>query len=90
MGSFGFGVRAESTNCPEMKISVQHYATQEAVECIVSANFGTPTIRFNDGTVLTIKKNEGTYEYILTVSKTAMARVKKQYSDDEYAMKNGD
>jgi hypothetical protein len=33
---------------------------------------------------LTIKKNGETYEYILTVSKTAMARVKKQYSDDEY------
>jgi hypothetical protein len=78
MSSFGFGVRAESTSCPEMKVSVQHYITQEPVECIVSSNFGTPTIRFNDGTVLYIRKVDDKYEYELIVSKTAMARTRKQ------------
>jgi len=81
MGDFGFGIRAGSTSCPEMKIEMQHYESQEPVEFVAGTNFGTPTIRFNDGTVLTIKKNDGTYEYTLTVSKTAMARVKKQYED---------
>jgi hypothetical protein len=81
MGDFGFGVRAESTSCPEMKISMQHYQSQEPVEFIVATNFGTPTIRFPDDTVLIIKKHEDSYEYELVVSKKAMARVKKQYEE---------
>lgn len=81
MGEFGFGVMTGTTSCPEMKVFVQHYIDQIPVEFTVGTNFGTPTIRFKDGTVLTIKKNGETYEYILTVSKTAMARVKKQYEE---------
>jgi len=81
MGDFGFGVRAESTSCPEMKISMQHYQSQAPVEFIVATNFGTPTIRFADGTVLFIRQHEDSTEYELVVSKKAMARVKKQYEE---------
>ena len=54
--TFGFGVRTETTSCPEMKIAMQHYQDQEPVEFIAATNFGTPTIRFPDGTVLSINK----------------------------------
>ena len=81
MGDFGFGVRAESTSCPEMKISVQHYNKQLPVDFTVATNFGTPTIRFPDGTVLTIHNLGKTTEYVLTVAKTAMVKVKKQYEE---------
>jgi hypothetical protein len=80
-GSFGFGVRAGTTSCPQMKIEIQHYDNQEPVEFIVETCFGTPTIRFNDDTVLVIHKNGDSYEYTLTVSKNAMARLKKQYEE---------
>jgi hypothetical protein len=79
--TFGFGVRTETTSCPEMKVAMQHYDKQEPVEFIAATNFGTPTIRFSDGTVLSIKKAGEFTEYILTVSRTAIARVKKQYED---------
>lgn len=81
MGDFGFGVRAETVSCPELKIECQHYAKQLPVSFIVATNFGTPTIRFPDGTVLNIHNLGQTTEYILTVSKTAMAKVKKQYEE---------
>ena len=80
-GDFGFGVRAESTSCPEMRISVQHYKSQEPVEFVIATNFGTPTIRFPDDTRLVIKKYADAYEYELIVSKKAMAKVKKQYEE---------
>jgi hypothetical protein len=80
-GNFGFGIRAGTTSCPQMIIEVQHYEDQKPVEFTVESCFGTPTIRFSDDTVLVIHKNGDSYEYILTVSKTAMARVKKQYEE---------
>jgi hypothetical protein len=79
--TFGFGIRAGTISCPQMKIEMQHYEDQKPIEFIVSTNFGTPTIRFNDDTVLVIHKNGDSYEYILTVSKNAMARVKKKYEE---------
>lgn len=81
MPQFGFGVRAESTSCPEMKISVQKYENDESIEFIVATNFGTPSIRFNDDTVMFIHKNGEMYDYELIVSKKATARLKKQYED---------
>ena len=83
MGEFGFGVRAGSTSCPEMKISMQHYQDQEPIEFIAGTNFGTPAIRFPDDTVLIIKKHEDSYEYELIVSKTALAKLRKQCEGDE-------
>jgi len=78
VGEFGFGVMTGTTSCPEMKVFVQHYQNQDPVEFTVGTNFGTPTIRFNDGTVLYIKNHGDLYEYELIVSKTAMARLRKQ------------
>ena len=81
MGEFGFGVRAESTSCPELLISVQPYKHQVPIEFKVSTNFGTPTIRFNDETALFVWERDGKYEYELVVSKKALAKVRKQYED---------
>lgn len=82
MGDFGFGVMAGTTSCPEMKIFLQHYIDQVPVEFTVGTNVGTPTIRFKDGTVLYIRKSDDKYEYDLIVSKTAMARTRKQCGDE--------
>lgn len=82
MGEFGFGVKVGTTSCPEMKVFLQHYIDQVPVEFTVGTNFGTPTIRFNDGTVLYIRKSGDKYEYDLIVSKTAMAKVRKQYGSE--------
>lgn len=80
--TFGFGVRTETTSCPEIKVAMQHYDKQEPVEFIVATNFGTPTIRFSDGTILSIKKAGGnTTEYILTLSRTAIGRVIDTYGE---------
>ena len=79
--TFGFGVRTETTSCPEMKVSMQHYDKQEPVEFMVATNFGTPTIRFSDGTVLSIGKVGGITEYILTLSRTAIGRVIDTYGE---------
>lgn len=81
MGEFGFGVRAETTSCPEMRITIQKYENDKPVEFIVATNFGTPSIRFNDDTVMFIHKNGEIYEYELIVSRNAIARLKKQYED---------
>jgi hypothetical protein len=81
MGDFGFGVMTGTTSCPEMKVFVQHYQSQDPVEFIVAANFGTPTIRFADDTVLFIRQHEDSTEYELVVSKKAMAKVRKQYEE---------
>ena len=81
MGDFGFGVMTGTTSCPEMKVFVQHYQNQDPVEFIVAANFGTPTIRFADDTVLFIRQCGDSYEYELVVSKKAMVRVRKQYEE---------
>jgi hypothetical protein len=83
---FGFGVRAESTSCPEMRMSVQHYESFTPVEFTVKSNFGTPTVVFDDGTTLTIivvPDHDGKhYEYVFSVGKTAVARMKKQYPEE--------
>jgi hypothetical protein len=82
---FGFGVRAESTLCPNMRMSVQAYKSFTPVEFNVESNFGTPIIRFDDGTTLTmIPHPDGHYEYVLTVGKTAVAHVKKECTDGHY------
>ena len=81
MSEFGFGVRAESTVCPEMKILIQHYKDQDPVEFIVKSNLGAPVIRFPDGTAMFIKKNGEKYEYELIVSRNAIARLRKQYEE---------
>lgn len=77
--SFGFGVRVETTTCPEMDISVQHYGNQVPVKFNVSSCFGTPTIKFDDGTVLKVQKRDDHNEYELVVAKGAMSHTKKQY-----------
>jgi hypothetical protein len=79
--TFGFGIKAGTTSCPEMRIEVQYYEDQSPLTFMVKGNFGTPTIEFSDGTVLIIRTKDGHNEYELIVSKEAMAKVRKQYEE---------
>lgn len=78
MGEFGFGVRVGTLSCPTLKIEMQSYKDDVPVEFESSVSFGSYILTFGDGTQLNIHNNNGKYEYILTVSRTAMAHIRKQ------------
>jgi hypothetical protein len=88
MSGFGFGVRTETTSCPEIYVEVQAYKDQSPIGFHVRSNHGTPTIDFPDGTRLFIKHKsrdpKDGKEYTLEVAKKAKAIVKKiPYDEDD-------